>query len=162
MLTKRIYVILYIGFIIVFCSCTSQKNTQRQFIRYIYDCPVSSLLKDGKAIYYTENGEKIIANVGGVEFDGGKDSLSAYLLSKYINHPNYNHTEYNVYEHFLILFDEHLDIKEVRIMHRKYADNERFYYDNIFIEALKSTTGMWHKTVEGKKWYYYLHRQWIY
>lgn len=162
MMIEKKHIILSIGVLIGFCCCTSHNKTQRQFTQDIHGYPLTSLLKDDKAIYHTENGEKLIANVGGVEFNGERDSLSAYLLSKYIHHPNYNNIEYNVCEHFFILFNEHLDIKEVRIMYRKYANNERFYYDTIFVDALKNTTGMWHKTVENKKWYYYLHRQRIY
>jgi len=110
--------------------------------------------------YIKENGERIEVFSKGVGFNGGKDSLSVYLLTKYVNHPNYNDEEYNMLENFFILFDKNLDIVEIRIMKR--PRNEKFYYNNIFIEALKSTKGMWHKTVENKEWYYYLHRQRIY
>jgi len=162
MITKWKYIAVFIGILTGLCYCQSGKRIQQQAIKDIQGRPISSLLKDNKTTYYSENGEKIIAYVGGVEFNGGRDSLSAYLLTKYVNHPSYNYEEYNVYEYFVILFDKNLDIKEVRIMYRKYADNERFYYDNIFIDALKSTTGMWHKTVENQEWYTYLYRQRIY
>jgi len=163
MIIKWSYIALFIGILTISCCCEAKKKIQRHAIEDIHGRPISFLLKDGKVGYYTENGEKIIVNVvRGIEFNGGKDSLSAYLLTKYINHPSYNYQEYNVYEYFFILFDKNLDIKEVRIMYRKYADNERFYYDSIFIEALKNTTGMWYKTVENQEWYIYLHRQKIY
>jgi len=47
-------------------------------------------------------------------------------------------------------------------MYRKYADNERSYYDSIIVDALKNTIDMWHKTIEGQKWYIYLYRYRIY
>ena len=156
------HIIVYIGFLLEFCCCASETKIQQQAVKDIYGNPISFPLKDNRVIYYPENGREITAYIGGVEFDGGRDSLSAYLLTNYINYPSYNYEEYNVDEYFFILFDSNLDIKEVRIMHRKYADNKRFYYDNIFIEALKNTTGMWNKTVENQKWYIYLHRQRVY
>lgn len=162
MLIKRIYIILFIAIAIGFCFCTSQNKVQPQFVEDISGYPVSSLSKDGKVIYYTKDGKKVIANVGGVEFNGGRDSLSAYLLQKYVDHSGYNYDEYNVYEHFILLFDENLDIKEVRIINRKHRDNKRSYYDTIFVEALESTRGMWHKTIENKKWYFHIHNQYIY
>ncbi|GAK37019.1 hypothetical protein JCM15093_2233 [Bacteroides graminisolvens DSM 19988 = JCM 15093] len=67
-----------------------------------------------------------------------------------------------MHEYFIVLFDENLKIREVRILYRKGYNNERFFYDSIFVNALKNTTGMWHKTIENKKWYTYLHRQKIY
>jgi hypothetical protein len=162
MITKWIYIAVFIGILTELCCCKSGTIIQQQAVKDIHDNPICSLLNDNKVFYYPETGERIISNFGGVEFKGGKDSLSAYLLTKYVNHPSYNYEEYGVYECFFILFDKNLDIKEVRIMYRKYAENKRFYYDSIFIEALKNTAGMWHKTVENKEWYTYLHRQRIY
>lgn len=115
---------------------------------------------NGEVFYVKENGERIRVYSKTIEFNGGKDSLSAYLGKKYINHPDYNYTDYNMLETFFVLFDEKLNIVEVRIMKRPH--NEKFYYDSIFIDALKSTKGMWYKIVENKEWYYYMHRQRVY
>jgi len=118
--------------------------------------------KDNREIYFCENGKKIEAYLGGVEFNGGRDSLSAYLGEKYVNSPLYNYKDYNIIEYFYLLLDKNLKVKEVRILYRRYDNNKRFYYDSIFVDALKNTTGMWHKTVENQKWYTYLHRQRVY
>lgn len=162
MITKWRNIVIIIGILLGIYCCKSGIEIQQKAVKDIYGNPICYLLKDNKVIYFSETGEKIRANFGGVEFNGGRDSLSAYLLTKYINHPSYIYDEYNVYECFYILFDKNLNIKEVRIMDRKYAYNKRFYYDNIFIETLKNTTGMWSKIVDNKEWYIYMHRQRIY
>lgn len=162
MIIRLRYIGLFITLLIGFYGCGSEKEIRQQAIKDIDGRPISFLLKNDRGLYYSVNGKKKTAYFGGVEFNGGRDSLSEYLLSKYVNHPDYNYNEYNVYEHFFILFDKDLNIKEIRIMHTKYAGKERPYYDTIFINALKGTTGMWHKTVENQKWYIYLHRQRIY
>lgn len=162
MIIRLRYIGLFITLLIGFYGCGSDKEIRQQAIKDIDGRPISFLLKNDRGLYYPINGEEKTVYFGGVEFNGGRDSLSEYLLSKYVNHPDYNYNEYNVYEHFFILFDKDLNIKEIRIMHRKYAGKERPYYDTIFINALKGTTGMWRKTVENQKWYIYLHRQRIY
>lgn len=65
----------------------------------------------------------------------------------------YNGNEYNIIEHFSVLFDKDLNIVEIRISHRQFANNRRFYYDNVLMEAIKKTKSQWRKTVDGKKWY---------
>ena len=162
MIIRLRYIGLFITLLIGFYGCGSDKEIRQQAIKDIDGRPISFLLKNDRGLYYPINGEEKTVYFGGVEFNGGRDSLSEYLLSKYVNHPDYNYNEYNVYEHFFILFDKDLNIKEIRIMHRKYAGKERPYYDTIFINALKGKTGMWRKTVENQKWYIYLHRQRIY
>lgn len=162
MIIKWKYItILFIVLLMIFC-CKSRVMIQQQVVKDVYGNPICFILKNDEVIYYSVYGEKISANLGGIEFNGGRDSLSTYLLTKYINHPEYNYQEYNIYERFFVLFDKNMCIKEVRIMYREYANNERFYYDSIFIDALKDTNGMWHKTIENKGWYVYLHSQRIY
>ena len=82
-----------------------------------------------------------------------------YALGNFICCPA---VSYNLERLVDFQFDENLKIREVRILYRKGYNNERFFYDSIFVNALKNTTGMWHKTIENKKWYTYLHRQKIY
>ena len=157
MISNWKYITLFVGVSIGFYCCGSEKNIRQQAAKDIYGHPIGFLLEDNKNIYYTEKGKKIITYIGEIEFNEGKDSLAAYLNDVYYNHPSYNYEEYNMWSLFFILFDKNLNIVEVRIMKR--PRNEEFYYDSIFIEALKSTAGMWHKTVEGKEWYIYLHGQ---
>lgn len=159
MIIRLRYFVVLIVLFTGFYGCSSGKKMRQQAIKDIYGRPITSLSKNDRIIYYRINGRQKTAYPGGVEFNGGRDSLSAYLISKYVNHPDYNYDEFNVNEYFFMLFDKDLNIKEIRIMHKKYAPKERPYYDSIFINALKSTAGMWHKTVENQKWYIYLHRQ---
>jgi hypothetical protein len=162
MITKWKYIVTFVVISIGLYCCGSEKRIRQQAIKDIYGRPISFLLDDNRDIYYLEDGKRIIAYLRGVEFNGGRDSLSKYLLTKYVNHPSYNYMEYNIYEYFFILFNKNIEIKEVRIMYRKYNDNKRYYYDSIFVDALKNTSGMWHKTTEDKEWYIYFHRQRIY
>ena len=162
MIFKWKYSAILVGVFLGFHCCRSEKDIQKQSVKDIYGHPVSYLLEDNRNIYYCEDGKKIKTYLGGVEFNGGRDSLSEYLLEKYVNHPSYDYHEYNIIEYFYLLLNKNLEVKEVRILYRKYDNNKRFYYDSIFIDALKNTTGMWHKTVENQEWYTYLHRQRIY
>lgn len=50
----------------------------------------------------------------------------------------------------------------MRILYRKGYNNKRFYYDSVFINEIKNTTGMWEQTGEDKDWYIYFHRQRVY
>lgn len=94
------YITIFILVLMTIYCCKSGAKIQQQAIKDIYGKPISFMIKDDKAVYYTESGKKIIANFGGVEFNGGRDSLSMYLLTRYINHPEYNFQEYNIDERF--------------------------------------------------------------
>jgi hypothetical protein len=163
MITKWKYIVMFVGILIALCCCGSEKQIRQQAIKDIYGHPIRFLLKDNKAAYFSEDGKKLIAYSGGVEFNRGQKALKEYLDNIFYNNPDYHkHSEFNVIETFFLLLNARLDVVEVRIMYRNYADNKRFYYDSIFVDALKNTTGMWHKTGEDKEWYIYLHRQRIY
>ena len=147
-------------FLLVGLSCCSITKTSLNFVKDIDGYPIAERIDSTEVYYVKKEGEKLVSYFRGVEFNGGCDSLSAYLNDVYYNHPSYNYEEYYMLSIFFILFDKNLNIVEVRIMKRPH--NEKFYYDSILIVALKNTTGMWHKTVEDKEWYTYLHRQRIY
>ncbi len=161
MIFKWKFILIFIGVSIGF-YCSGVGKNKEQPIKDVYDRPIIDSLRGNECVYYSEDGKEITTYLGGVEFNGGRDSLSNYLLKKYVNHPHFNNEEYNIIEHFILLLNKNLEIKEIRIVYRKGYDNKRFYYDSIFIDALKSTTGMWYKTVEDKEWYVYLHRQRVY
>lgn len=162
MISKFYYIGAFILFLIGF-QCVSSKRTNSYSIKDINNYPIIKRIDSSKVYYVKKDGTKLIGCLGGVEFNGGNDILKKHLDSIYYSNPNYNnYSEFNVLENFFILFDEKLNIEEVRIMNRRYANNERFYYDSIFVNALKNTTGMWHKTIEDQEWYIYLHRQRIY
>jgi hypothetical protein len=120
---------------------------------------INRIGSDSIISYIKEDGTTLISYMGGVEFSGGRESLKAYLDSAYYNNPYYDYSEFNVFEYFYILFDKDLNIEEIRMSYRNYADNKRFYYDSIFVDALKTSTGRWYKTGVDKEWYIYLHRQ---
>lgn len=112
---------------------------------------------DENYCYVTENGEKKVSFLGGVEFNEGRVSLIDYIKRAYYDNPDYHkYNEFNTLDRFWILFDKNLNIIEVRIMYRPHVKNQNFYYDDIFINAIKNTSGKWHKTVENKKYYVYL------
>lgn len=145
------------------CQSTIGQETTSNHIKDINGCIIIEKTDSSKVYYVREDGGKLITNLGGLEFDGGKDSLKAYLDSIFYNNPDYhNHSEFNVLEFFFILFDENLNIVEVRIMHRNYAENKRFYYDSIFVNALKNSKGRWNKTIPDNGWYTYIHRHRIF
>lgn len=152
-----ISVLLLVGL----CSFGPRKH-QQQSIKDICGRPIISLCGENKGTYYYEDGKEITAYIGGVEFKGGSDSLSNYLLGKYVNHRDYNYEEFNIGEDFIVLLNKRLEVEEVRILYRRGYDNKRFYYDSIFVDEIKNTEGLWEKCVEDKEWYIYFHRQRIY
>ena len=160
MIIRKHFQIVIVCFFFVLGSCLSQKNITKQpvkdsFGKILY-CPIDS----DKTIYYLETGEKIIATNNGVEFCKGRDSLSNYLSVKYVNHPNYGWIDYNMHLFFVILFDKNLTIKEIRIVNG--YDKYHYSFEDIFIEELKNTEGMWCKSKPGKDWYFYFHVQKVY
>lgn len=162
MITKWYNFGLIIGILFTIYSCKSGMNIQQKAVKDIYGKPICYLLKNNDVIYFSDEGVKIKAILGGVEFNKGPDSLSKYLLKKYVNNPSYKYDEYNIHEYFYILFDNNLVIKEVRILGGKYTSGKRFDFENIFIETLKNTNGMWRKIIANKEWYLYIHSQKIY
>ncbi|MDR1004650.1 MAG: hypothetical protein LBL97_06575 [Prevotellaceae bacterium] len=88
-----------------------------------------------------------------IEFNGGKDSLKSYMNHLYYYGPAYDPTlpDFNYNESYYILFDNDLNIIEVRKAKKRPHASE--YYDRIFIDGLKKSKNMWHKIIEGRKWY---------
>ncbi|WP_291528470.1 hypothetical protein [Bacteroides sp. UBA939] len=158
---RQINILIIIVLSFSCCSCTTPRMGSKPIVD-INGFVIIDKVSNKSVFYIRENGERIKCSKG-IEFDGGREALKGYLDSVYYNNPNYHkYSEFNVLETFIILFDEYLNIKEVRIMHRYYADNERFYYDSLFVNALQNTNGKWYENIQNKKWYYYLHRQRIY
>lgn len=160
----RKYIMLFTSIIILsLISCAITKSIPDNSIPDIHGHPIIRNTNDSTSEYISENGQTIIVYINGIEFNGGKEYLKQYLDSCFYSNPNYyKHSEFNVVERFFILFDSELNIRDVRIMYRSYGDNKRYYYDRIFVDAIKNTIGKWHKIVEDKKWYIYFHHQRIY
>ncbi len=160
MIIKKTVKLSLLLYLIFFGGCQSSKNATSLIVYDLYEKPLYHPSSSDELIYYLETGEKIIATDNGVEFCEGRDSLSNYLLIKYVNHPNYSWIDYNMRIFFVILFDKDLEIKEVRISNR--YDKHRYPFEDIFIQELKNTEGMWCKLKPEKEWYYYFHVQKIY
>lgn len=133
--------------------------SQEVVTHYVEDVdgrPIDRLLDDGKTVeYITLDGQKVIAHIAhGVEFNAGKDSLDNYVKKFYYNQEGYDYIELNQRIVFSILFDDNLNIIEVRQLPPRFLRKEECY-KKLFINILKSTAGMWHKTIEHKEWYIY-------
>jgi hypothetical protein len=158
MISRFYHIGMFVLFLICFPCCSLTKTSSNP-IKDINGYSIIEKIDSSKVYYVKEDGVKLIAGLGGIEFNGGKDALKTYLDSAFYNNPDYhNYREFNVLENFFILFDENLNIEEIRIMYRNYADNKRFYYDSIFVDALKNSSGRWHKTVLNNGLYTYFHR----
>jgi len=157
---SKLYKIRLFLILILFSSCAFQKKIEKKTVIDINGKPIIENFHNNKCKYIDINNNSIEAYLNGIEFYGGDKRLKNYLDSIYYNNSNYKNKYedcFNITERFFVLFDKDLNISEIRIMYRKYANNERFYYDSIFVNALKSTNGRWHKTIQNKKWYIYLH-----
>lgn len=133
--------------------------SQEVVTHYVEDvdgCPIDRLLDDRKTVeYITLDGQKVIAYIAhGVEFNAGKDSLDNYVKKNYYNQEGYDYIELNQRIVFSILFDKNLNIIEVRQLPPHFLRKEECY-KKLFTNILKSTIGMWHKTIEHKEWYVY-------
>lgn len=160
MTIKVYYLGLFFIILILLQSCSTAKTTAVG-VRDIQGYLVIEKVDSANVYYKKEDNTEIIAHLGGIEFNGGKEALKAYIDSAYYNNPHYNYNEFNILERFHILFAKDLSIEEVRILYRE--SDSKFYYESILIDALKNTTGRWHKTTkEDKEWYTYLHSQKIY
>lgn len=156
--------ILFIIALLYLSSSCASSNIASKSIIDINGHVIIDKVSNKTVSYVLENGAHINAYYQkGIEFNGGHDSLEKLLNKVYYNNPDYNkYPEFNNLENFIILFDTNLNIKEVRILSRQPVDSTKYYYESLFIEALKNTYGMWHTDVKRKDWYIYLHRQKIY
>ncbi|MCP9610824.1 hypothetical protein [Coprobacter tertius] len=91
-------------------------------------------------------------------FKGGYEAFTAYCDSIYYNRDDYNYDELNASAIFVILFDENLEIKDVRILKRIAYNNNKYDYDALVKRILWSTEGKWVKKDENDhcKWYFHL------
>ena len=144
-------------FITVIClysvKCFAQKHDTSDFIKDIHDIPIfgnyDSIANCWE--YLTLDKKRILVNPE-IEYIEGRDSLNRYCRRKYYEliSPTYNELNYVVL--LSILFDKHLNIKEIRII-KPIFPYHREYYENLFIQIAKSTQGKWKKTTENRDWY---------
>ena len=116
--------------------------------------PIQGPTSNHEMEYVMLNGCHLTARFMGVAFKEGKDSLDRYVKRIYYAPQNYDDTELNQRIIFLILFDKHLNILEVRQLHPPFGRNpEKF--KKMFVNIFKGTNGMWIKEVEGYDFYVY-------
>ncbi|MDR1003548.1 MAG: hypothetical protein LBL97_00850 [Prevotellaceae bacterium] len=141
-----------IGLCVLLSSCLTTQKTKDE-LSDIAGKPLFCTI--GKSFFYIrEDGSRIkVHSKAGIKFNGDRDSLRHYMNNMFYNSPDYDpdRAEFNYYEYFVLLFDKDLNVIEVRQQKRQYTTSE--YYDRIFIDGLKKSKGMWHKTIEGRKWY---------
>lgn len=142
-------------FFICFISCFFVSKDDDS-IKDIYGRVFLCDLTEKSCIYVDDNVDKVRVNLCGLEYEGGIRRLHEYLDSAYYNSSNFNQDEYNITEMFFLYFDEFLNIREVRIMKRSYANNDRYYYDSVLINALKNTQGQWTTAVSNGDGHMYI------
>ena len=91
-----------------------------------------------------------------MDFKEGKDSLDRYVKKIYYAPQNYDDIELNQRIVFFILFDEDLNVSEVRQLYPPFG-REPKRFRNMFVEIFNSTKGMWIKKVEGDDFYAYVY-----
>ena len=102
--------------------------------------------------YITSEGQKLIVNMpNDLKFKEGKDSLDLYVRYSYYMQTQFD-DGYTQYIRFFILFDKDLNVVEVRQFPPGFTHKEKLTRP-LFVEILKSTSGMWHTMTTNKKWY---------
>jgi hypothetical protein len=147
----KYFVVIIVIIITVASSC---RVSHPEFVD-VDGMPIIWKTTNKEVTYQKKDGSKIKAYLGGVEFNGNRDSLRHYLNNIFYNSPYYDSTQedaFNRREIFFLLFDSELNIVEVRIKRSPYDLSYAYYY-HIFIDGLKRSKGQWHKTVKGEKWY---------
>lgn len=104
--------------------------------------------------YYTTTTKRVSKDI---QFKGGYKSLSAFCDSLYYSNESYSHDELNARALYVILFNQHLRIKEVRILKRLAYDNSKRDYDDLIKKILFATEDHWIKANDSENdWYFYL------
>ncbi|MDL2251920.1 hypothetical protein LJC12_03625 [Odoribacter sp. OttesenSCG-928-J03] len=104
--------------------------------------------------YIRLDGEQLDVGVD-VKYSEGIDSLISYLNYYYFK--DYYKDEVNSLLVFCILFNDKLDIQEIRISKRLGIKTDK--YDDLILKSLLLTKGKWIKTKPSpKKWYLYIGR----
>lgn len=139
-------------------KCFSQKDAS-EILKDVYDMPHSMIVdydtinKFTTVDYFTLNGQKISAS-SGIEYSGGRDSLRQYFKRMYYKLVNPTYDELNQRVFLCILFDKHLNIREIRFFPPKLL-YRREYYERLFTKIAKSTQGEWNATIKKQDWYFY-------
>lgn len=117
---------------------------------------VDTAFQEGKPSIYYYFGKKIEKVSSDVRFIGGYQALSCYFDSLYFNREDYDENELNALFYYTILFNEKLEIKEVKIIQREGYNNLKYDYDSLIKRILFSTEGQWEKSIKAnshEKWY---------
>jgi hypothetical protein len=160
MIFNKRQILIISSFITIFLGSCSISKTPTIFD--VEQHVVLSIHKD-KMIYSNNNAEKyhVISGNQFIEYVDGIDTLKSLFLKEYYSHC-YNGTEYNIFERIYILFDNELNIKEVRIQKRPLE--ERTTYEKFIVDFFIKSSGKWiyknssienTKNTKNTKWYIY-------
>lgn len=137
-----------------YCQCNQEKSHIYYDVDSFPTLQIDSCNDKEIVSYYITVKENVSKDI---QFKGGYKSLSAFCDSLYYNREDYNYDELNARALYVILFDQFLKIKEVRILKRLAYNNLKYNYDDLIKKILFSTEGHWVKTNDNKSnWYFYL------
>lgn len=112
-------------------------------------------LKNHEIIRYTYMGVEIIASLD-IESTMDNNQLDSFLDSVYYLNKK-NPIDINGLAYYCILFNEELNISEVRILKRYGFEKKDNETDSIIIKSIRSTEGFWKNKSENHcKWYIYI------
>lgn len=155
MITKFFYI--FILFLFFLETSMSQEKMDSDTLRDVNRMPWGIFANNSVQSweYLTLEGEKIAMNNKSkqIVFRNGKDSLDRYVKRYFYAQKGENYAELNQRIVFTILFDDDLNIIEVRQLFPPFIHGEK-EYATIFSEILKETIGMWGKKNEND---YYLY-----
>lgn len=104
---------------------------------------------------YKGREREVISNIF---YEGGQSVFEEYKRMRFWE--KYTGTEMNASCLYVMLFDNNLKIKDIRIISRSGYNNSKFNFDKLIKEILKSSEGRWKVEQEAKKneWYFVLGR----
>lgn len=162
MIIKKVLISLFSFLVCGFVLSAQQLRTNqilrdidgRDILSYTYSEADSSVLRYDT--FYTSAGDTI--DLGGLKplsikhISWGGDSLEQELHKRFMQRLTARgHEELRLTVHYAILFDEHFDIADIRIIST--AKELLPYYKKQIIQTLKSTEGEWTITDKRHKWY---------
>lgn len=110
------------------------------------------LYRNSNYDYITLSGDTLNLDVDkDLYFVEGKDSLRRYLRSEYLKFFKRTELEYNTIIFICVLFDENLNIVEVRNYTRSQYGKGMDEINELFRSAIMKTDGMWRLLAEEKR-----------
>lgn len=154
MLTDRVKISILCAVLSIFAfSCKTGRVHQDASQTFISDSDgiIIEEMTDTIIVYHTRKNRKLHVLKGSVCYEGGDEQLKQDIYNNLLM--DY---ECNVREVFCVLFDEKLNIQEIRASNLGNIKNQREIYLDDYIKAIKKTKGKWRKCKAGEKWYLYV------